>query len=178
MSKQTALTKELELVDLRTLEEHPLVQPLYTEYRQLMERLRTLEPEIRTARASFHAAESHDPSVAFPVRTAREARQRIQELDEDLEGTRADLARSFELLEAAKIAARAEIRPLLLQEALEVLQQAETAMEALLQIQSTMQALERHAGRIGVGVGLQTHIDPMLPQRLQGIKRAITTRQR
>src|SRR5262245_66337197 len=73
------------------------------------------QPELSTGKR--RAAERDAPDPLVPSRVLRQARQRAEQLQEELDDVRVALFASTEALDAARSEAKAELRPVLKQEA-------------------------------------------------------------
>src|SRR5262249_888847 len=157
------------LAEVRTLHEHPLMQPLFAQRAALRTRLDGLHEDIAAIRQTLYQLESQ-PSVPLPIKTRRDARARLDDLLLEEEATQAGLMQLGEQLEAAKRHALMELRPALDQAALQVLEEALGAMEALSVAQAKMQAFGHRASALGLGFTMLGLLDHSLLYRLKRTK--------
>jgi hypothetical protein len=153
---------------LTTIDDYPTVRPLAETHRQLRADQVRFSAELVEVRQSIVTAESDTPDPRMPPRVLREAPQRAEQLQEALDEVRVALFASTEVLEEARSQARAELRPVLTQEAAKLLQSVLTQAEQLLAAQQDLQALDTKTRRLGISLALGGCVDPFLPGTRQG----------
>jgi hypothetical protein len=158
---------------LDTIDAHPLVARVATTHRQLRADQARLNDELVEVRKTIVAAESDAPDPLVPSRSMRQARQRAEQIGEELEEMRAALCASTEALEAARSAARAEVRPALKQRAILSLREVLEQAEQWLATQQNLQILEAQTRRLGISFGLGGCTDPFLAGRIEVIRKAL-----
>jgi hypothetical protein len=163
----------MDLSAILRLEDCPSVRPLYEKRLALQARLQALEEEITTARRALY--EVGHASIPLPLRSEREARQRLTDLTEEEERIRYELGTLNEELEVAKRQAQTELRPGVDAAALQVLLEAEAAMEALMTAQGKLQVLERRVRGLTMSAPLWVANDLYLPYRLKRTRETIAT---
>src|SRR5262245_25483901 len=112
-----AITRNAVTEPLTSIDDHPIARPLAETHRQLRADQARLTAELDEVRKVILAAERDAPDPLVPSRVLRQARQRAEQLQEELEDVRVALFASTEALEAARSEAKAELRPALEQEA-------------------------------------------------------------
>src|SRR4029453_12936132 len=109
MAKMTeTVVEQLDFTMLRRLDDHPLVVPVATNHHQLQDEQRRLTAELVETRKAVFAAEHDAPDPLVPSKVLRQARQRAEQLQEELEDVRVALFASTDALEAARSEAKAE----------------------------------------------------------------------
>src|SRR4029450_13259346 len=92
MAKMTEpVAEELHITALRTLDDHPLVLPVATAHHQLQDEQRRLTADLVETRKVIFAAESDAPDPLVPPKVLRQARQRVAQLEEEIEEVRGAL---------------------------------------------------------------------------------------
>ena len=170
---RNAVTEPLAPQALTTIDDHPSARPLAQTHRQLRADQARLAAELDEVRKTILAAERDAPDPLVPSRVLRQARQRAERLQEELEDVRVALFASTEALEAARSEAKAELRPALKQEAAQSLQNVLTQAEQLLAAQQDLMALDAKARRLDITLPLGDCVDPFLPGRVKVIKQAL-----
>src|SRR2546423_373945 len=146
----TALAPAIDIKAMQRIEEHPNVQPLALQGHALDERERTITTAIAEASAILRQHQREDYGSTVSVREARLTRQRLEALQDELETVQAARLALAQPLEAAISQARSEIRPALQRLAVDLLKDAEQAVEAWLRVDGALQDLRTRAQRLGV----------------------------
>src|SRR5262245_18690057 len=92
---------------LNSIDDHPIARPLAETHRQLRADQARLSGELDEVRKTILAAERDAPDPLVPSRILRQARQRAEQLHEELEDVRVSLFASTNALEAARSEAKA-----------------------------------------------------------------------
>jgi hypothetical protein len=175
MAKMTeTVAEQLDFTMLRTLDDHPLVVPVATTHHEIQDEQRRLTAELVETRKAIVAAERDAPDPIVLPKVLRQARQRAEQLQEALDELRATLFASSETLEAARSEAKAELRPALKQEAVQILQGVLRQAEQLLAAQQDLQTLDTKIRRLSIHLGIGGCVDLFLPGRIKGIRQALT----
>ena len=154
---------------LTSIDDHPIVRPLAETHRQLRADQARLTAELVEVRKSILAAERDAPDPLVPSRILRQARQRAEQLQEELDDLRVALFASTEVLDAARSEAKAELRPALKQEAAQSLQKVLTQAEQLLAAQQDLQTLDAKTRRLGISLPLGDCMDVSLERRIKAV---------
>jgi DNA repair exonuclease SbcCD ATPase subunit len=170
---RNAVAEPLAPPALSTIDDHPIARPLAETHRQLRADQARLTAELDEVRKTILAAERDAPDPLVPSRVLRQARQRAEQLQEDLEEVRVALCASTEALEAARSEAKAALRPALKQEAAKILQNVLTQAERLLEAQQHLLALDAKTRRLSISLPLGGCVDSCLPGRIKGIRQVL-----
>jgi hypothetical protein len=174
MAKLTeAVVEQVDIAALRTLNDHPRVAPAATTHHQLQTEQRHLTAELVETRKVIIAAESDAPDPLVPSRVLRQARQRAEQLQEELDDLRVALFASTDALEAARSEAKAELRPALNQEAAQIVQNVLTQAERSLEAQQDLMALDAKNRRLSISLALGGCVDSCLPGRIKVVRQAL-----
>lgn len=170
---RTAVTEPLAPQVLTSIDDHPIARPLAETHRQLRADQARLTAELDEVRKTILAAERDAPDPLVPSRVLREARQRAEQLQEELDDVRVALFASTEALEAARSEAKAELRPALKQEAAQSLQKVLTQAEQLLAAQQDLLACDAKTRRLDISLPLGGCVDLCLPGRIKEIRQVL-----
>jgi hypothetical protein len=170
---RNAVAESLAPQALSSIDDHARVVPAATTHRQLRTEQTRLTAELAEVRKSIVAAERDAPDPLVPSRILRQARQRAEQLQEELEEVRAALFGSSDALEAARGEAKAELRPALKQEAAQLVQNVLRQAEQLLVAQQDLLALDTKARRLAISLPLRGCVDPFLSGRVKVIRQAL-----
>jgi DNA repair exonuclease SbcCD ATPase subunit len=170
---RNAVVEPLAPQALTSIDDHPIARPLAETHRQLRTEQTRLTAELVEVRKTILAAERDAPDPLVPSRVLRQARQRAEQLQEELDDARVAVFASTEALEAARSEAKAELRPALKQEAAQILQNVLTQAERLLEAQQDLMALDAKTRRLGISLTLGGCVDSCLPGRIKGIRQAL-----
>src|SRR5215510_521382 len=149
-----AITRNAVTESLTSIDDHPIVRPLAETLRQLRADQARLAAELVEVRKSILAAERDAPDPLVPSRVLRQARQRAEQLQEELDDVRVALFASTARLEGARSEAKAALRPALKQEAAQSLQKALMQAERSLEAQQHILALDAKNRRLGISLPL------------------------
>jgi hypothetical protein len=174
MAKSTEnVTAPLAQQEMTSIDEHPLVVPVAMTHHQILADQARLAGElVETRRAIFNLENDASNPRVLP-QSIRQARQRVEQIQEALDELRTTLFASTDTLEAAKSSARAELRPALKQEVAQILRGVLTQAEQLLVAQQDLRALDAKTRHLGVSFALGGCVDPLLPGRVKVIRRVL-----
>jgi len=161
-----SLKPSKDLSEVHTLHDHPALRPLFDQRQALQARLDGLHGEITAVRNTLYQLE-YQPDVPLPIRTRRDNQDRLDALLLEEEAVRAEQQLLGEQIEGARRQALAELRPVLDQKTLQILEEAQAAMEALAVAQAKMQAFGHRASALGLGFSMFGLLDHALPSRLK-----------
>jgi len=164
-------TKPVDVCTLQRLEEHPCCAALHEQWRALREQQRTWESARQRATSELsemNAAGETRPSV---LRAARKKLEELEEEGERLQATLLDLAPE---MEAAKTAAKLDIRQGLQGDAAAVLQGLLAALEHVAEATGAYQAFCRQSRQLLGGSMLPLGLlDPSLASRIHMTKQTL-----
>jgi hypothetical protein len=171
-TERSAVTEPLAPLALTSLDNHPIARQQAQNHRQLRADLARLAEELVETKKTIVAMESDAPDPLVPPRVLRQARQRAEQLQEELDEVRIALFASTDALEAARSEAKAELRPALQQEAAQIVRNVLMQAEQLLAAQQELEALNAKTRSLSMSLPLGGCVDPFLPWCVKVIKQA------
>jgi chromosome segregation ATPase len=171
--RTTAVADQYDIGELETIDAHPTVVAEAEKYRQLRDEQQNLAGRLVEAQKAIFLGESGGGDALTPLRSLREARREREGLQEALENIQGKLTSAHEVLEGARAAARAELRPRLKEEAAEALALVLELNERLQAAQQQLHDLHTRSWRLGVWLVPPGCLDRFLPSRIQLIRQML-----